>query len=202
MLSYKIKLSFNLGVAIVLSAVLLILLFMTSGALRSSTHFEHLYTFLLVTNGLAVVILLTLVAINLRHLVKQVQKERAGARLTVRLVSLLVMLSIVPVIIVYYFSLQFLHQRLDSWFDLDVERALTHALDLSRTTLGAKMRESLRQTEAIAEEMSTQNYSITPVYLNDLRSRNEVFELTLLATNGQIVASSSADMAQLLPIFT
>jgi len=114
----------------VLFGALLASLLMTSDALQSSARFEHLYTLLLIINVTALFALITLISLNLRELVQQVRGRKIGARLTVRLVSLLIMLSTTPVIIVYAFSLQFLHQRLDSWFDVNIDQALTDALDL------------------------------------------------------------------------
>ncbi|MDY6991220.1 MAG: HAMP domain-containing protein [Pseudomonadota bacterium] len=190
----------SLSMAAALFAALLISLLMIADALQNSTRFEHLYSTLLLINALALLALLTLIGLNLRNLIHQVKRGRAGARLTVRLVSLLVILATIPVLIVYYFSLEFLHQRLDNWFDVDIERALTQALDLSRAALDAQMREAFKRAQIVADELNNyqQNGDIS-IKLNELRDSSGASELTLLTAHGRIIASNSADMGQLLP---
>lgn len=186
--------------ALILFSALLASLFMTSDALQSSARFEHLYTLLLVINIAVLFALLALISFNLRELIQQVRGRKIGARLTVRLVSLLIILSTTPVIIVYAFSLQFLHQRLDSWFDVNIDQALTDALDLSREAFDSRLREALKQTEAIAEDIILEDSAVITLQLNELRQRSNAFELTLLTPRGKIVASSSIDTNYLLPL--
>jgi len=188
----------NVGMAIILVA-LLVSLWMIAEALQNSEHFEHLYSILLLINAVALLALLALIAQNLYHLFTQVRKKHAGARLTVRLVILLVMLSSLPVIIVYYFSLEFLYQRIDSWSDINIENALQDALDLSRATLDARMREALKKTNGVADEIALVSDQSVTLQLNELRERSGASELTLLASNGHIIGSNSAEMGYLLP---
>lgn len=197
----KIKKGLNISIAGAFFVALLISLWMIADALQNSDRFEHLYSTLLLVNALALLALLALVGLNLHNLIHQVHKEHAGARLTVRLVSLLVLLSTVPVLIVYYFSLEFLHQRLDNWFDINVEQALTEALDLSRAALDARMREAFKQTKAIAEEISWLDNEMIALQLEELRNRCGASELTLLGSNGHIIASNSLDTERLLPSY-
>jgi len=194
----KIKKWLNVGMAIILVA-LLVSLWMIAEALQNSKHFEHLYSILLLINVVALLALLALIGQNLHHLFTQVRKKHAGARLTVRLVILLVMLSSLPVIIVYYFSLEFLYQRIDSWSDVNIENALQDALDLSRATLDARMREALKKTNVVADEIALVSDERVTLQLNELRERSGAYELTLLASNGHIIASNSAEMGHLLP---
>jgi nitrogen fixation/metabolism regulation signal transduction histidine kinase len=174
-------------------------LFIASNALQDSTRFENLYSILLLVNIIFIFALLLLIALNLRRLIKQVRRRRAGARLTMQLVGLLIVLSIVPVTIVYYFSLQFLHQRLDSWFDVNVEQALTDALTLSRTILNDKKKEALRQTESIAYEIDELFDEEIPNQISDLRNRFNANELTVFNSKGQIIGYSSIDTERLTP---
>lgn len=182
-----------------LFTTLLASLLTTSDILRHSERFDHLYTSLLLINAIAVLTLLGLIGLNLHNLIYQVRRGRAGARLTVRLVTLLVILSILPVSIVYYFSLQFLHQRLDNWFDFNVEQALDSALSLSRITLEDRMRDALQQTEKAANLITNHSEESLVSKLNDLLNNSQATELTVFAKNGQIIATSSTDFQHLLP---
>lgn len=203
-MSFKIKILTKRWLIIISAfiffSVLLISLSITSDALHNSTQAEHLYTLLLIINIIALLALLTLISLNLRELVQRVRGRKIGARLTVRLVSLLIVLSIAPVIIVYIFSLQFLHQRLNNWFDVDIDQALTDALDLSRIAFDSRLREALKRTETMANEIIIEDSSLVTLQLNELCHRSGAFELTLLTSHGKIIASSSVDTKRLLPL--
>lgn len=188
----------NVGIAVSLFIALLISLLMMVNALQHSERFEHLYSSLLLINTIALLALLALIALNIQHLFYQVQKERAGARLIVRLMGLLVLFSSVPVLIMYYFSLEFVYQRLDDWFNVNIEIAL----ELSRATLNARMSEALTQTQTIAKQLTLEDNkasSLIALQLDQLRSESGAIELTLFADNRQIIASSSSEMGRLFP---
>ncbi|EIJ41651.1 signal transduction histidine kinase involved in nitrogen fixation and metabolism regulation [Beggiatoa alba B18LD] len=190
----------NIGTAVILLSALLLSMLMTSDALQSSTRFDRLYTLLLVGNIIAIVALIALTLLNVGQLIRQVRKQRTGARLTVRLFILLVFLSVTPVSIVYYFALQFINQRLDSWFNVSIEQALSNSLNLSQAAIDARRREALRQTEAIAEALSLSDETqAIPLALDELRARSGASEIMLLTTNGRLIASNVADTGQLLP---
>ena len=191
----QLRTGLNISVTIAFFGTLLGSLLMIAEALRNSEHFEHLYSVLLLINAGALFGLLTLVSLNVHALLRQVYKGRAGARLTLRLVSLMVILSTVPVLIVYYFSLEFVNQRLDNWFNVNIEIAL----ELSRAALNDRLSEAFKQANIIANEITLLEDNVLAIQLNELRNQSGALELTLLATNGQIMASSSADTSQLLP---
>jgi PAS domain S-box-containing protein len=193
------KAALNVGMAILLFIALLVSFLIIVGALQNSARFEHFYSILLLINAMALLALLALIFLNLQQLISQVHKKRIGARLTVRLVSLLVLLSTVPVIIVYYFSLEFLHQRLDKWFDPNMKLALTDALNLSQAALDARMREALKRTTRVAEEIARLDDEMITMQFNELGNNSDADELTLLTANGHIIASVSADIEYLLP---
>jgi nitrogen fixation/metabolism regulation signal transduction histidine kinase len=199
-ISPKIRKWLSISSMLGLFGSLLLSLLLTSDALQNAARFEQLYSLLLAVNIIALITLFGLIALNLRRLWRQVRRGLAGARLMVRLVTLIVILAVVPVSVVYYFSLEFLHQRLGSWLDVNVDQALNNALELSRVAMDARMREALKNTETIAQELS----NVDPVryvsLLNEAHNRTNVEELTLLGQNGQILAFNGGDeMGGLLP---
>ena len=197
--SSKVKKWLNISLLVVSLIILLTSLWIITEALHNSERFEHLYSILLLINIMALLALLTLIGLNLHNLVNQVHQKRAGARLTLRLVSSLIILSTIPVIIVYYFSLVFLHNNLDNLSDIHINKALNHALDLSRADLDARMRESFKKTLKITEKIGLENDMMISLQLNELRKDSGASELILLAPNGRIIASNSVYIEQLLP---
>ncbi|MCP4701644.1 MAG: HAMP domain-containing protein [Gammaproteobacteria bacterium] len=184
---------------VLLFCVLLTALLVISDALQDSTRFGHLYSPLLLLSSAGLLILISLIALNLQRLRSQVRKGLAGARLTVRLVVTFIFLAAIPVLIVYYFSMEFLHQRLDNWFDVQIEQALADALELSRASLDVQMRNALRSTQQLAVEMTGIDDQLVALHLNELRERSGAAELALLASNGLVIAFNNAEMARLLP---
>ncbi|MDH5436514.1 MAG: HAMP domain-containing protein, partial [Gammaproteobacteria bacterium] len=177
----------------------LVLLFLMSAATENSAQFGRMYSVMLIVAVSGLVLLVGLITINLTQLVRRYRKRVMGSRMTLRLVTLFIVLSLLPVSVVYYFSLQFLHSGIDSWFDVRVDRAMEDAMELSRSALDVRMRQLLRDTKEMANELSGQPVSMISVTLNDLRNRNNVSELTLLNTNGKIIASNSIDPGTIIP---
>jgi hypothetical protein len=139
---------------VVLFILMLSSLLMMSNALQDSSHFSDFYLGLLIFNTLGLVILVVLITLNLKRLIKQLRNRIAGARMTIRMVSMFTVLSVTPVLVVYYFSLDFLIRGIDNWFDLRVEQALNDSLELSRQSLDTRMRDLLRRTRQMADELS------------------------------------------------
>ena len=184
---------------VALGLVLLGSTYLMSNATQDSARFGELYSVLLAINAAALIGLGVLIAWNLYHLLHQARERRPGAKLTVRMVVVFVVLSVTPVTIVYYFSLQFLHRGIDSWFDVRIEAALNDALDLSRTALGVRMRELLAQTARIASDLEPLSAEQAVGALDDARRLSGASELTLIGANGHIVGSSNADPTAVVP---
>src|SRR5690606_38549609 len=139
---------------VILFILMLASLLMMSNALQDSSHFSDLYLGLLVFNTLGLLLLTILISLNLKRLIKQLRNRIPAARMTTRMVTMFTVLSVTPVLVVYYFSLDFLIRGIDNWFDLRVEQALNDSLDLSRQSLDTRMRDLSRRTAQMAEELS------------------------------------------------
>ena len=184
---------------IVLFACMLVSLLMMSNALKDSSQFSRLYSELLIFITIGLCALVTLIFLNLRHLIHQRRKHIPGTRMTVRMIGMFTALSVTPVLIVYLFSLDFLHRGIDSWFDLRVEQALDDSLVLSRLSLDIRMRELLKETEQIAGEISEISDVAMPFEIDGLRTRSNASEITLLNRKGGIITSSSEDTTSIIP---
>lgn len=184
---------------LLLFAILLVSLSLMSDATHNSERFGKLYSWLLLLNALGLVVLIGLIGSNLYWLVSQYRARAPGAKLTSRLVFTFVILAVVPVAVVYYFSLQFLQEGIDSWFDVQVEEALDDALELSRSALDVRLNELLKLTERVADELAEVSPALLPIGLYDKRVQSGAVELTLLGMDGRIVASSSVEGTNVVP---
>ncbi len=174
-------------------------LLMMSQTLQNPELFDRYYWALLIFNALGLITFVILILINLKRLIRQLKNRVIGSRMTVKMVMIFSLLSVTPVLIVYYFSLDFLHRGIDSWFDLRVEQALDDSLELSRLALDVRMRELLNTTEKVAEELSKTTDAELPFDIDHIRERINANELILLTKKGSIIASSSNSIKSLVP---
>ena len=184
---------------LVLFVILLVSLSLMSDATHNSERFGQMYSWLLLLNALGLVVLIGLISTNLFWLVSQYRTRAPGARLTSRLVITFVILAVLPIAVVYYFSLQFLQRGIDSWFDVQIEQALDDALELSRGSLDVRLGDLLRLTEKVASELGDMSPTALPFGLYDLRVRSGAIELTVFGMDGRIVASSSVEGTDIIP---
>ncbi|MDH5631384.1 MAG: ATP-binding protein [Gammaproteobacteria bacterium] len=177
----------------VLSALLFISLLMMNAATQNSAWFGNLYSLLLVINILGAIILLALISLSLYQLYLQVKARVIGSRMTVRLLGILVLLTVIPVTVVFVFSLQALNRGIDSWFDVKIEQAMDDALNLGRTALDALKQDLVKTANEMAVELETTSDKLSLTTLNYLREQHELAELTLFSPEGRIIASSSSE---------
>ena len=203
-----------------LTLSLLASLVLMSAAMQNSARFGALYSIMLLTNSAGLVAFIGLIGINVRRLLQQLRMRTPGARLTLRMLVIFVALAVIPVTVLYVFSLDFLKRGIDSWFDVRVDQALEGALELGRDALDLRMRDLLSQTESMAEEIAqgapertTLNLEAlrepdnvvaastwTPgaALLDVMRDRSGADELTLLGSDGQPLATSSR-ISEIIP---
>jgi len=193
------QIGFGILPMLLLFVLLLVSLSLLSDATHNTERFGQMYSMLLLINAAGLIFLGTLVVANIFSLIRQQRMQAPGARMTSRLVVMFVILAVVPVSVVYYFSLQFLHRGIDSWFDVRIEQGLEDALDLSQAALDVRLRDILNLTIRIADDLSDEPPATVSLTLYDHRVRSGAAELTLIGGDGRIVASSSADISDIIP---
>ncbi len=174
-------------------------LVLLSGAIENTGYSGRLYTWLLLSSSVGLLSLAILIIQQLYRLFRQYRAQVPGARLTVRLVIIFVLITLSPVAVVYYFSLQFLQKGIDSWFDVRVEASLEDALELSRSALDLRMREVFKQTQRIAGLLTPVGDAQATLLLTEALGDSDITELTLFSQSGQIIATANADPAIMVP---
>ena len=194
----KLKLPAGLSIIILCGLILLSLQLMSS-ATQESSELSAMYSWLLWINGAGTIALLGLVGVNLYSLMRQLKRREAGSRLTIRMVTLFVVLALSPAGIVFYFSMQFLHQGIDSWFNVEMDRAMEDALELSQASLDQRIRWNLMQTQQLAEKIAELPESQAGLELENFRVLSHAAEMTLFSRQDRIIASSSTNPSDILP---
>jgi nitrogen fixation/metabolism regulation signal transduction histidine kinase len=184
---------------IALLVPLLASLHLMSGAVQNSIELGRLYVPLLLFSIFGLVILVVLIAFQLVRLLRQYRRREAGSRLTARMVLLFVALSAAPLSVVYYYSLGFLMQGIDSWFDVQIDEAMEDVLALSRASLDLHKRERLKRTEQALLEVEGASEAAMALSLGELRERYGAWEFVLISFSGRLIASSNEDPTILVP---
>jgi len=195
------RLSAGVAPIVLLFGLLLVSLYLMGRATQNSEEFGRLYVSLLAINVALLVLVVVLIGANMAKLWRQYRNRATGVRLTMRLIVMFVAIAMVPVSMVYWFSLDFINRGIDSWFDVRLEKAMEDSLELSRTVLDSRMRDMLRRTEAMTARLRYAPDDRVLSLLGELSNDGEVGELTLLTVNGKILASSSTDSSRVLPIY-
>lgn len=177
---------------------LLISLFLVSGVQQQTTStggsmLEDSYFWVLLLTALALLILLTTIGYRLLTLARRVRRGEPGALLAARWVRNFLVLSLPPALIVYFFSAWFLTSTIDSWFDVEVERALSDSLALGQQFLGIRTLEVRNQLMETAENLQDLNEEGDPLrqsLLARVRASGPL-ELSVLEEDGTLVATAS-----------
>lgn len=184
---------------LVVFGLIMLSLHLMSTATQDASGLGEMYSWLVLVNSIGSVLLLALVAANVLELVRQVRKRKAGARLTLRMVFLFVLLSMAPASIVFYYSTQFLHHSIDSWFDVQIDRAMEEALELSQASLDLRMGQLLTETSRMADDLEEIPDSLISIELGELREESKAIELSLISKSGSIIASNSIHPELIVP---
>ncbi len=184
---------------VILATLMLGALYLLSSATQGTAEFGRLYSWLIVSNALLLIILVVLIGTNIHQLAVQYRAGTIGSRMTLRLAVVFVVLSLVPASTVYYFAQGFLDRSIDSWFDARIGKTLDESLDLGRTALDEAMRERLTQVTRLAPELSETTARMAVLVLDDLRSRSGATEMTLLTPSGEYIAASHIDSTMMIP---
>lgn len=187
----------NTASIIALLLLLMVSLYTISDATSHSASFGKYYNWLLFFNAIALVALSLLIVFNVYKLTVQYRLKAIGSRLTARMIGVFVLLTIIPVSVVYYFSLSFLHRGIDSWFDVGIETALEDSLKLGRSAIDLRKRDALSKARGIAVEIAEVDSEILVVYLDGVREQFGANEVTLYGHDKSIIASSSIDSTDL-----
>lgn len=114
--------------------------------------------------NLNVILLLLLLFLTVRNLVKLLferRKNLMGARLRTKLVVAFVSLSLLPTVILFFVSVQFISTSIEYWFNLPIERSLRNSLEVGQGFYN-RMSEEILACGNILSGMVTYSGYMTP----------------------------------------
>ena len=176
-----------------------ILLFLLASASANTALFARHYPWLLGLNAVVALSLLTLLGWQLRSLWRDHRAKVFGSRLKLRLMLMFGLMAVLPGVLVYAVSVQFVTKSIETWFDVRVEKALESGLNLGRSALDYLLADLTDKGRAMALELGDHSETQRRLLLNRLREQTGVQSAALFTTDGQLLTSSTGDLASLLP---
>jgi nitrogen fixation/metabolism regulation signal transduction histidine kinase len=189
----------------------LVLAFLLSVATNSPALYERHYAWLFWVNVTVAALLLLVVGIASVRLVVRVRRRKFGSRLLLKLAAIFALVGVVPGVLIYTVSYQFVSRSIESWFDVKVESALDAGLNLGRGTLDALVNELANRTRLAAEKLADSGAgstaaallegragSATTLALERLREQLAAQEVAIVNAAGQTLLAASSSAA-LLP---
>jgi nitrogen fixation/metabolism regulation signal transduction histidine kinase len=177
-------------VSIVFSGALLYLLSSNSS---NTEGFSIDYYSLLGLTGLLASGLLSLVGYQLWRLRGKLKNRVFGAKLTLRLVLFFTLIGVLPGILIYAVSVQFLDKSIESWFDVRVEKALEGGLNLGRSGLDNSLKELAKKAQFTASLLAEKHTGQLQQSLDQLVDGDEAQEAALFTVKGKLIVSSQRD---------
>ena len=176
-----------------------ILLFLLASASANTALFARHYPWLLALNAIVALALFVQIGWQVRALWQEYRNKIFGSRLKLRLMLLLGMMAVLPGILIYAVSVQFVTKSIETWFDVRVEKALESGLNLGRVTLESLLDDLAEKGRGMALELGEQPEGQWRVALGRLREQTGVPSAALFATSGQLLTAASGDLASFFP---
>ncbi|MFO1225783.1 ATP-binding protein [Roseateles sp.] len=160
--------------------------------------FDRHYVWLFWVN-LGVASLLALVILGaLVNLVLRMRRGRFGSQLLFKLATVFGLVGVVPGVLIYAVSYQFLNRTIETWFDVKLASALEAGLNLGRGTLDNLVTDLGQKTRDGAAQLAEGN-SPQLLLLERLREQMGARSVTLVGIGGQILLESGGDTRHLTP---
>jgi nitrogen fixation/metabolism regulation signal transduction histidine kinase len=192
------------GVA--MSGAGLILAFLLAFATQNSERYEPHYQWLVWANvGLATALILVIL-IALARLALRLRARKFGSKLLFKLAGIFGLVGLLPGLLIYMVSYQFVSRSIETWFDVRVEGALEAGLNLGRSTLDTLTIDLANKSRLAAERLAQPSDTTQPgpapqpgvLELERLREQLGAQSVTLLTESGQVEMTAGGDGTRIL----
>ena len=177
----------------------LVLAFLLSVATNNPALYERYYVWLFWVNLTVATLLVLVIGIAGARLLLRVRRGKFGSRLLLKLAAIFALVGVVPGVLIYTVSYQFVSRSIESWFDVKVEAALDAGLNLGRGTLDSIVADVASKTRLAADRLGDTPGSAQPLALERLREQLTAQDIAIVGPAGQTVLSTSSSASRLMP---
>jgi nitrogen fixation/metabolism regulation signal transduction histidine kinase len=186
---------------VAITGAVLVLSFLLSIATNNRALYERHYAWLFWVNVAVAGFLVLVIGIAGVRLYLRVRHGKFGSRMLLKLAAIFALVGVVPGILIYTVSYQFVSRSIESWFDVKVEGALDAGLNLGRGTLDALTADLANKTRLAAERLGDRpadaRGEVQPLQLERLREQLSAQDIAIVGAGGQILVSAGS--TSLLP---
>lgn len=187
--------------ALAVLALLGCALLLAGDAASGSNRFGRLHPWMVIFASAALLVLIVVIGVRLLRLVSDARREVPGARLTRRLLLMLMLLAVPPVLVVYGFALNFLNATIDAWFSVRLEQSLDDALDIGRLYVDERLRMSQEASSGLAAVLDAREDAEMQAELDSVIDELGATQLTVFGDNATVIATASSDPRFLDPVY-
>ena len=177
----------------------LLLLFLLAWSTGNSSRLEQQYGLLLGLNAIIALALFAWVVVLTVRLMGQLRRGQFGARLTSRFALAFALVGVVPGVLIYMLSVQFLSRSIESWFNVRVDTALESGLNLGRAALDSQLQEMNAKARTMSIELGDNQESNVGLSLTRLREQVGVQDAMVFTSSGRVIAWSTNSYGSLVP---
>ncbi len=185
--------------ALAVAALLIASLKLAEDAAADNARFAAHYRFVLGAALVALVALVVIIGLRLWRLRADVRRGAPGARLSRRLLMLLIALALPASLVVYGFALRFLDATIDNWFNVRLEQALDDALELGRVVVDEHLHAAETSSADLARRLAGTSGRDTQRALDDAIDDLGAIQLAVLGADSRAEAVASSDPSWLDP---
>ncbi|AKJ27039.1 sensor histidine kinase [Caldimonas brevitalea] len=185
---------------VAISGAGLVLVFLLALSTNNRRLYEQHFEWLLWLNGAIAAVLALVISIAGVRLAVRLRRRKFGSRLLFKLAGIFAMVGVVPGLVIYTVSYQFVSRSIESWFDVEVETALDAGLNLGRVTLDTLVNDLSNKTRLAADRLGSEGRDAAwALALERVRDQLSAEEAALLSGNGQALASVGVEREALAP---
>lgn len=173
--------------AVIWIVALLLIVAATGDA--DSRVFEKYFPTLLIVNLIFTVVLFVFVASLIFRLVQRWRKKQFGSKMTAMLALTMAATTMLPCLLIYFISNQFLGHSIDSWFDVRVEQALESGVTLSGQILDREQRRLLSTARRIGRSLTSTSETALAETLAAQRKGNDLTSAAVVSSLGFVLFS-------------
>ena len=165
----------------------LVLTFLLVLATQNSEQLEPYFNWLLWGNVATAALLGLVILLALGRLVLRLRQRRFGSRLLLKLAGIFGLVGLLPGVLIYTVSYQFVSRSIETWFDVRVEGALEAGLNLGRNTLDSLTRDLATKTQVAADRLGSHPDTLPGLLeLERLREQLGAQTVSLVSESGQV----------------
>ncbi|MCL2074877.1 MAG: ATP-binding protein [Betaproteobacteria bacterium] len=181
--------------ALALGVLLWILLLTSISADAMSENYQQI----LYASVFFTVLLLILTGWQIWRIFGDIRAQKFGSRLKLKLTLMFGLIAIIPGVLIYLVSVQFITHSIESWFDVRVEAALESGLNLGQAAFDYLRGDLAQKAAGMAHDIANRPESGLRAHLAQLREQAAVDSVALFSPAGQLLISSQRDLTLPLP---